>query len=67
MNMIEAIRKECERVRGIIKLYEELPGNVGIFGATWMKELVKRSEAAIAHADAVECLVCLKELREVNA
>lgn len=65
--MIEAIQQECNRVREIIKIYEALPGGAGIFGATWMKDLVKRSEAAIAEADAAACVGCLKELREVES
>lgn len=67
MNMIEAIQAECDRVRKIIKIYDDLPGGVGAFGSTWMNELIKQSEKAIAHADAVECVACLKALREVEA
>jgi hypothetical protein len=65
-NMVEAIQAECNRVREVIRIYDELPNNVGIFGATWMRELVKRSEKAIAELDVVECVACLKELREVE-
>jgi hypothetical protein len=65
-NMVEAIQRECNRVRGVVKLYEELPGGVGRFGAAWMKELIGRSERAIASLDVVECVACLKELREVE-
>lgn len=64
-NMVEAIQRECERVRGIIKIYDELEGGVGVFRASWMRELIKRSEKAIAKLDAVECVVCLTKLREV--
>jgi hypothetical protein len=65
-NMVEAIQAECNRVREVIRIYDELPNNVGIFGATWMRELVKRSEKAIAELDVVECVACLKELRDVE-
>lgn len=66
VNVVEAIQRECDRVREIIALYKTLPNGVGEFGATWMKELVRRSERAIADQDAVECVVCLKRLREVE-
>lgn len=66
-NMIEAMQRECNRVREIIRIYEGLDAGVGVFGATWMKELITRSERAIANLDAVECVVCLKQLREINS
>jgi hypothetical protein len=66
-NLIEAIQAECNRVRDVIKLYDELEGGVGVFGATWMRDLVRRSEKAIAEQDAVACVSCLKELRKVEA
>lgn len=66
-NMIEAIQAECNRVRELIKLYEDLDDGVGIFAATWMRDLLRRSEKAIADADAVACVACLTELREVKA
>ncbi len=65
-NLIEAIQLECNRVREIIGHYKALPNGVGAFGAAWMGDLVKRSEKAIAHADVVACVSCLKELREVE-
>jgi hypothetical protein len=65
-SLIEAIQAECNRVRDVIRLYDELPNNVGIFGSTWMRDLVKRSEKAIADNDVVDCVACLKELREVE-
>lgn len=67
MNMIEAIQAECDRVRKIIKIYDDLPDGVGVFGSSWMKELIKRSEKAIATGDVVQCVACLTELREVQA
>jgi hypothetical protein len=65
-NLVEAIQRECNRVREIIGNYKVLPNGVGAFGATWMAELVKRSEKAIAEADVVACVSCLEELREVK-
>lgn len=67
MNVIEAIQAECDRVRKIIKIYDDLPQGAGLFGASWMSELIHRSEKAIASGDVVECVVCLKQLREVEA
>lgn len=66
LNLIETIQAECNRVREVIRHYDELPGGVGVFGATWMRELVRRSEKAIGDFDVVECVACLKELREVK-
>jgi hypothetical protein len=65
-NAVDAIQRECNRVREIIAQYKALPNGVGTFGATWMQDLVRRSEKAIAEQDAVACVVCLKELREVE-
>jgi hypothetical protein len=66
VNMVEAIQVECNRVREIIRCYEDLPHGVGTFGAIAMRELIKRSEKAISEMDAVECVRCLRELREVE-
>jgi hypothetical protein len=66
VNAVEAIQAECNRVREVIAAYDALEAGVGIFGATWMRDLVSRSEKAIADQDAVACVACLKELREVK-
>lgn len=65
-NLVEAIQRECNRVREIIALYKSLPNGAGEFGAAWMRQLVTRSEKAIAEQDAVGCVTCLKQLREVK-
>ena len=65
-NLVEAIQRECNRVREIVAQYRSLPNGLGEFGATWMSDLVRRSEKAIADQDVVACVTCLKELREVE-
>ncbi len=66
-NVVEAIQAECNRVREIVKLYDELPNGVGRLGSTWMRQLIEQGERAIADQDAVACVRCLVQLRGVTA
>lgn len=61
-NLIEAIQKECARVRDCIPHYEEL-GPAGAFGAAVLKECVTEGEASIASGDAVRMVEALDKLR----
>lgn len=61
-NLIEAIQKECQRVRETIPHYEAI-GPAGAFGAMMLKQSVKRGEAAIASDDMVEMVKALAELK----
>ena len=50
------------RVRELIKLYDGLSDNAGVFGSTLMKDIIKRAEKTIAENDTVAMLKVFKEL-----
>ena len=64
MNLIEGIQKEIERVKVVLTYYEEIPQ--GVFGATMIKQTIKRADAAIASGDVVEMLSVLQELKDIQ-
>ena len=64
MNLIEGIQSECNRVREIIKEYEELPKNAGMFAASMMKADIKEAENIIATGDVVQMLKVYQKLKE---
>jgi hypothetical protein len=62
MNLIEGIRSQQERVRGLIKIYEDI-GQPGAFGAMALKQTVKNADMAIDSGDTIMMLECFKQLQ----
>ena len=62
MNLIEGLQKELKRNRELLKMYEEIPQ--GIFGATIIRQSIKKAESAMANGDTVEMLRCFKDLQK---
>ena len=52
-NLIESLRKEMSRVRGLITEYESLPWWVWFIGASIMKVEIQNAERAIEEWDIV--------------
>jgi hypothetical protein len=65
MNLIEGLQKEQTRVRELLTEYEAI-GSAGVFGAIMLKQLLAKTDNAIATGDTVQMLVLLKELQECN-
>lgn len=63
MNLVEGILKQCQRVREIVPLYEEI-GPAGVFGATMLKAAITEGEAALASGDVVRMLAAYKSLED---
>lgn len=63
-NLMEGVLREMNRVRWVIKEYEQLPGNAGYMGAQLMKAYLTRTEKAISSSDTIELLVCYELLKE---
>lgn len=61
-NLIEAIQKECKRVREIVPHYEAI-GPVGIFGKTMLEGAIRKGEQAIASGEVIAMVRALDELR----
>ena len=66
MNLIEGLRAECNRVRKLIAVYDELPGGVGAFGSMALKKDVRDAETAIATMDTVAMVRMYKTLQEAQ-
>jgi hypothetical protein len=62
-NLIEGLLEEMNRVREIIKIYEEV-GDAGKFAIAFMNLSIKKAEAAMATGDVVEMLRIYQELKE---
>lgn len=65
-NIIEGLFEEMDRVRGIIKEYEDLPDNGGGIAAALMKVAIKEAEYAIAHGDTVGMIRCYRGLKDYH-
>jgi len=62
--LIEGLQRQMNRVREIIKVYETLPKNTGLFAATMMEQSIEFTEAQIAKGDTIEMIACYKDLEE---
>ena len=63
-NLIDGLFEEINRVRELIKEYEALPNNVGVFGATFMKTDISKAEKAIREGDTIQMISCYSKLKE---
>jgi hypothetical protein len=63
-NLIDGLQEEMNRCRELLKQYEAIPE--GVFGATMIKQTIKRSEQSISSGDVVEMLIMYEELKEIN-
>ena len=66
MNIIEGLHEEMNRVRKIIKIYDELPNNAGAFGSIEMKQSIKIAEDVIAIGDTIGMLRAYNDLQEIE-
>ena len=62
-NLMEGLLEQRDRVRDLVKIYEELPGGVGIFGAAIMKQNLKLADEAITTGDVVKMARAYEELK----
>jgi len=53
MNIIEGLHSEMDRVREVIKDYDEVPNNAGAFASGMMKYAIKNAEDMIANGDTI--------------
>lgn len=59
-NIIEGIQRQCDRVREILPLYDEIP--TGVFAANMMRQSIKQAESAVASGDVVAMIAAYKDL-----
>jgi argininosuccinate lyase len=64
MNLIEGLQEEMNRVREIIKVYDEVPNGAGAFASGMMKHSVKSAEAFISIGDTIGMMEAYKDLKE---
>ena len=64
MNLMESLISEMNRVRELIKLYDDLTEGVGGFGSALMRSIITRTEKSITDDDVVEMVRCFKELKD---
>lgn len=60
-SLAEALPREQQRVRDLLRLYESIPS--GAFAAAMMKESLARAERAAAAGDLQEMLVAYQDLQ----
>lgn len=67
-NLMDGLLSEMNRVREVIKLYEdpELNG-AGMLGAMLMKKAIAEAESAIGHGDVVEMLRQYENLKSFES
>lgn len=64
-NLIEGLQEEINRVRELLKDYEEI-GPAGVFGTIMLKAEIKNAEASIASGDVIHMIQCYESLKECN-
>jgi hypothetical protein len=64
MNLIEGLHKEMDRVREIIKIYDDLPNNAGAFASGMMKFSIENAENLMAIGDTIGMMKALNDLKE---
>jgi len=57
-------QEKMERVREIIKEYEDLPNNAGAFASGMMKFSIKNAENSMAIGDTIGTMKALNDLKE---
>lgn len=63
MNLIDGLQQEMNRVREIVKIYEEMP--YGNFAASLMKLKIKEAETAISSGEIVKMIQSYQSLKSV--
>lgn len=67
MNLIEGLQSEMNRVREIIKEYEDpILKGAGKFASAMMEISIQAAEAAIATGDPIDMMAALTELQEYS-
>jgi hypothetical protein len=61
MNVAEALVKEIERNRELLKLYQEIP--TGVFGATMIDLDIKNAVEALASGDVVKIVEAYEAIK----
>jgi hypothetical protein len=61
-NLIEGLQSQMNRVREIIKVYEELPNNAGAFASGMMQFSISNAEKMIASSDTKGMIMAYKDL-----
>lgn len=62
MNMAEALAKEIERNRELLKLYQEIP--TGVFGAMMIDLDIKNAVEALASGDAIKIIETYESMKD---
>lgn len=63
-NLMDGLLSEMNRVREIIKEYESIPGNAGMFAATLMKLDIVKAEKSISEGDVIKMMIAYEALKE---
>ena len=66
MNMVEAINYELNRARELLKAYEGLPGNSGIFGAIFIRDAIREGESCIESLEVTDMLNAYEKLKRLE-
>jgi len=65
-NLAEGIAAEMERVTLLLKEYDQLPNNAGIFGSTIIREDLKNATKALASGDVIAILKAYESLKGIE-
>jgi vacuolar-type H+-ATPase subunit E/Vma4 len=64
-NLIEGLIEQMNRVRELIKLYEQTPN--GSTAAAMMKQSIQKAEQAMSKGDTIQMMVCYTDLEGYKA
>lgn len=63
-NLMEGLLEEINRVKEILPYYEEIPQ--GIFGATVIKDSIKKGEAALVSGNIIDMMCAFDDLKDIQ-
>lgn len=63
-NLMDGLFSEMNRVREIIKEYEALPNNAGLFASISMKHDISMAENSIKENDVIKMMFSYNELKK---
>ena len=66
MNPVERLHAEMDRVRGIIKIYDELPNSAAAFNSDVMEISIKNAEHAVSNGDEIGMIESFETLKSYN-
>lgn len=65
-NLMQGLLEQRDRVKDLLKTYEQLPNNAGAFGAIILRDYLSKADNAITTGDVIEMIKCYENLKNAE-